>query len=102
MGNSNDKAKHMKVTDLKWHTRDDGETWSLSGDYKGVDAAGVVRRLFEIKYLGRTKGASWGERKMRWKAHDRRYWVDNPQDIPEFLDLDEAKAWVLTIITLEN
>jgi hypothetical protein len=39
---------------------------------------------------------------MRWKAHDRRYWVDSPQDIPEFLDLDEAKAWVLTIITLEN
>jgi hypothetical protein len=58
--------------------------------------------MFELQYLGRTKGVSWATRKMRWKAHDFRYWVKNPQDIPEFLDLDEAKTWVLAIITLEN
>jgi hypothetical protein len=46
--------------------------------------------------------ANWKDRKKRWKAHDHRYWVKNPQDIPEFLDLDEAKAWVLAIITLED
>jgi translation elongation factor P/translation initiation factor 5A len=56
----------MTVTDLKWHTRDDGETWTLSGDYKGVDAAGVVRRLFEVKYLGRGRGGG----PMRWKVTD--------------------------------
>ena len=88
----------MKVTDLKWHTRDDGETWTLSGDYKGVDEAGVLRRLFEVKYLGRGRGGG----PLRWKVTDRRYWIDNPEDIPEFAHVHEAKAWVETIITLEN
>ena len=101
MDHSNGEAKHMKVTDLKWHTRDDGETWTLSGDYKGEAGFCINRRMFELQYLGRTKGVSWGERKMRWKAHDRRYWVDSPQDIPEFLDLDEAKAWVDAVVRLD-
>jgi hypothetical protein len=100
MGNSNDKAKHMTVTDLKWHTRDDGETWTLSGDYKGVDAAGVVRRLFEIKYLGRTQVAFGGGYE-RWKAYDRRYWIDDPADIPEFKHVHEAKAWVEAVVRLD-
>lgn len=83
----------MKVTDLKWHTRDDGDTWTLSGGYKGV-----VRRLFEVEYLGRGRGGG----PMRWKVQDCRYWIDNPEDIPEFAHVHEAKAWVETIITLEN
>ena len=98
MGDSNGEAKHMKVTDLKWHTRDDGETWSLSGDYKGVDAAGVVRRLFEIKYLGRGRGPHG---LMRWKVYDRRYWIDDPADIPEFEHVHEAKAWVEAVVRLD-
>jgi hypothetical protein len=88
----------MKVTDLKWHTRDDGETWTLSGDCKGSDTFIVNRRLFEVKYLGRGRGGG----PLRWKVTDRRYWIDNPEDIPEFNSLDEAKAWVLSIITLEQ
>lgn len=88
----------MTVTDLKWHTRDDGETWALSGDYKGLDAAGVVRRLFEVKYLGRGRGGG----PLRWKVTDRRYWIDNPEDIPEFAHVHEAKAWVDTVVRLET
>lgn len=92
----------MTVSGLKWHLRDDGATWTLLGDYKGEAGFCINRKMFELQYLGRTKGVSWATRKMRWKAHDFRYWVKNPQDIPEFLDLDEAKTWVLAIITLEN
>ena len=88
----------MKVTDLKWRTRDDGATWTLSGDCKGSDAIIVNRKLFEVAYLGRGRGGG----PMRWKVYDHRYWVDNPEDIPEFAHVDEAKAWVETIITLEN
>jgi hypothetical protein len=102
MGNSNDKAHRMTVTDLKWHTRDDGLTWMLYGDYKGEAGFCINRKMFDLRYLGLTRAANWKDRKKRWKAQDFRYWVDNQQDIPEFLDLDEAKAWVLTIITLEN
>lgn len=87
----------MIVKNLEWHTHNDGETWSLSGDYVGVDSAGVVRRLFEVKYLGRGRGGG----PMRWKAYDRRYWVDDPQDIPEFSYLDEAKAWVEAVVRLD-
>jgi hypothetical protein len=87
----------VKVTDLKWNTRDDGATWTLSGDYKGVDAAGVVRRLFEIKYLGRGRGGG----PQRWKVYDKRYWVDDPQDIPEFAHVYEAKAWVEAVVRLD-
>jgi hypothetical protein len=88
----------MKVTDLKWHTRDDGETWTLSGDYVGVDAAGKLRRLFEIQYLGRGRGPHG---LMRWKVYDRRYWVDDPADIPEFNLVHEAKAWVEAVVRLD-
>jgi hypothetical protein len=97
MGNSNDKANHMTVTDLKWSTHDDGATWALRGDYKGIDAAGVVRRLFEIQYLGRGRGGG----PQRWKVYDRRYWVDDPQDIPEFAHVHEAKAWVEAVVRLD-
>jgi hypothetical protein len=90
----------MKITDPKWNTRYDGATWTLSGDYKGVDAAGVVRRLFEIQYLGRTQVA-FGGGHMRWKVYDKRYWVDEPQDIPEFKHIHEAKAWVEAIVRLD-
>ena len=93
----------MKVTDLKWHTRDDGATWTLTGYVNPTSDSRTITscKLFELQYLGRTKGASWGERKMRWKAHDRRYWVDSPQDIPEFLDLDEVEAWVDAVVRLD-
>lgn len=90
----------MKVTELKWHTRDDGETWTLSGDCKGSDAIIVNRRLFDVIYMGRTQVAFGGGR-MRWKVQDRRYWIEDPEDIPEFAHVHEAKAWVETIITLE-
>jgi len=100
MDNSNGEAKHMKVTDLKWHTRDDGATWTLSGDYVGVDAAGKLRRLFEIQYLGRTQVA-FGGGHMRWKAYDRRYWVEDQGDIPEFKHVHEAKAWVEAVVRLD-
>ena len=86
----------MKITDLKWHTRDDGETWTLGAKYLGEDAAGVVRRLFEVKYLGRGRGGG----PMRWKVTDRRYWIDEPEDIPEFAHVHEAKAWVDSVVRL--
>ena len=88
----------MKITDLKWHTRDDGETWALSGNYVGPDAAGKVRDMFVIRYLGRGRGGG----PMRWKVYERRYWIDNPEDIPEFAHVHEAKAWVETVVRLET
>jgi hypothetical protein len=80
----------------KWvgNERKDGGTdvWKLIID----------RRLrYSITYLGRTRAANWKDTKMRWKVQDHRD-VEGTNDIPEFLDLDEAKAWVLTIITLEQ
>jgi hypothetical protein len=79
----------------KWvgNERKDGGTdvWKLIID----------RRLrYSITYLGRTR-AAFGGGHMRWKVQDHSI-VEGPNDIPEFSDLDEAKAWVLTIITLEN
>jgi hypothetical protein len=88
----------MKIVNLNWHTRDDGATWTLSGDYVGVDAAGTLRRLFEIQYLGRGRGPHG---LMRWKVYDRRYWIDDPQDIPEFKHVHEAKAWVDAVVRLD-
>lgn len=92
----------MTVSGLRWHLRDDSSTWTLLGDYQGEAGFCINRKMFELQYLGLTMAANWKDRKKRWKAHDHRYWVKNPQDIPEFLDLDEAKAWVLAIITLED
>jgi hypothetical protein len=102
MGDSHGEAKPMKITELNWRTSDDGETWVLGGRVLDPGNRGLLdirRKLFQIQYLGRGRGPRG---LMRWKVYDKRYWVDDPQDIPEFLDLDEAKAWVLTIITLEN
>jgi hypothetical protein len=103
MGDSHGEAKHMKVTDLEWHTRDDGETWSLVGCVtQPQKTAKTARRLFEIQYLGRGRGPRGLMRGlMRWKVYDRRYWIDDPADIPEFLDLDEAKAWVEAVVRLD-
>jgi hypothetical protein len=88
----------MKVTELKWRTDNDGELWTLIGDCKGSDAIIVNRKLFEVAYLGRGRGRG----PMRWKVTDRRYWIDNPEDIPEFDHVHEAKAWVDTVVRLET
>ena len=72
--------------------RNDGliEVWKLFID----------RRLqYSITYLGRTRVA-FGGGHMRWKVQDHKD-VEGHNDIPEFNSLDEAKAWVTSIITLE-
>lgn len=62
----------------------------------------IDRRVrFSLTYLGLTRAANWADRKQRWKAQDHRQ-VEGLNDIPEFHDLDEAKAWVLSILTLEH
>ena len=79
-----------QVAANRWITHDGGFTYKLITD----------RRLrYSITYLGRTQVAFGGGR-MRWKVQNHRD-VEGPNDIPEFHDLDEAKAWVLAIITLE-
>ena len=90
----------MKVTDLKWHNHDSGATWTLIGNYIGKYAAGKGRDMFVIRYLGRTQVAFGGGHE-RWKAYDLRYWVED-QEEHEFKHVHEAKAWVLSIVTLEN
>jgi hypothetical protein len=87
----------MNITELNWRTDNDGETWTLSGDYKGEAGFGINRRLFELQYLGRGRGGG----PQRWKVYDRRYWVDDPQDIPEFAHVHEAKAWVEAVVRLD-
>jgi hypothetical protein len=37
---------------------------------------------------------------MRWKVQDHKD-VEGPNDIPEFNDLNEAKAWVETVVRLD-
>jgi hypothetical protein len=37
---------------------------------------------------------------MRWKVQDHKA-VEGANDIPEFLDLDEAKAWVEAVVRLD-
>lgn len=74
-----------------WSSNHDGSVWKLVVD----------RRLrYSITYLGRTQVA-FGGGQMRWKVQNHRN-VEGPNDIPEFHDLDEAKAWVLAINTLEQ
>jgi hypothetical protein len=99
VGQQECRGADVIVTDLKWHTRDNGETWALSGDYKGEDAAGKVRDMFVIRYLGRTQVAFGGGHE-RWKAYDRRYWVED-QEEHEFAHVHEAKAWVEAVVRLD-
>jgi hypothetical protein len=100
MDHSNDKAKPMKITELNWRTSDDGETWILSGYVTTTVRTRALRRLFELQYLGRTRVAFGGGHE-RWKVYDRRYWIDDPQDIPEFNFVHEAKAWVEAVVRLD-
>jgi hypothetical protein len=60
----------------------------------------IDRRLaYSITYLGRTRVA-FGGGHMRWKVQDHST-VEGPNDIPEFNDLDEAKAWVEAVVRLD-
>ncbi len=92
----------MKIDRLNWRTDNYGETWVLGGQV--IDHSGglleIRRKLFEIQYLGRTQVAFGGGHE-RWKVYDRRYWIDDPQDIPEFKHVHEAKAWVETVVRLD-
>ncbi len=90
----------MKIKELTWTTHDDGETWLLTAIVAGSDKLWVRRKLFEVTYLGRTQVAFGGGRE-RWKVYDRRYWIDDPEDIPEFAHSYEAKAWVDSVVRLE-
>ena len=102
MGDSHGEAKHMKIDRLNWRTDNDGETWILGGLVTDPGNRGLLdirRKLFEIKYLGRGRGPHG---LMRWKVYDKRYWVDNPQDIPEFEHVHEAKAWVEAVVRLDQ
>ena len=75
----------------RWTTNANLDVWKLVID----------RRLrYSITYLGRTQVA-FGGGLMRWKIQHHHY-IEGPNDIPEFNDLEEAKAWVLAIIKLEN
>jgi hypothetical protein len=91
----------MKITELNWWTGNDGETWFLGGFVLGSDNKWVRRRLFEIQYLGRTQVAFGGGHE-QWKVYDRRYWVDDSQDIPGFAYVHEAKAWVEAVVRLDQ
>jgi hypothetical protein len=90
----------MKIDRLNWRTDNDGETWILGGFVSGSDKLAIRRKLFELQYLGRTRVAFGGGHE-RWKVYDRRYWVDDPQDIPEFKHVHEAKAWVDAVVRLD-
>jgi hypothetical protein len=93
----------MKITDLKWTTNNDGETWTLTGYVNPTSDSRTIttRRLFELQYLGRTRVALGGGYE-RWQVYDRRYWVDDPHDPPEFSDLDEVKAWVEAVVRIDQ
>lgn len=81
-----------RVAAQRWITHDGGFTHKLIVN-------NAHRYSHSITYLGRTQVAFGGGR-MRWKVQDHRN-VEGPNDIPEFPNLDEAKAWVLAITTLE-
>ena len=69
-----------------WLSLNDGQTWRLVVD----------RRLrASISYLGRTQVAFGGGR-MRWKV-DYHKDVQDVNDIPEFDDVDKAKAWAIAL-----
>jgi hypothetical protein len=93
----------MKITELKWRkwrTESEDEVWTLSGYVTTTERTRALRRLFELQYLGRTQVA-FGGGHMRWKVYDRRYWIDDPADIPEFEHVHEAKAWVEAVVRLD-
>jgi hypothetical protein len=92
----------MKITDIEWRTYNSGETWTLVAHVTPTSDTRTVarRRLFELQYLGRTQVAFGGGHE-RWKVYDRRYWIDDPQDIPEFKHVHEAKAWVEAVVRLD-
>jgi hypothetical protein len=90
----------MNITELNWWTDNDGETWIISAYITTTERTRARRRLFELQYLGRTQVAFGGGHE-RWKVYDRRYWVDEPQDIPEFKHVHEAKAWVEAVVRLD-
>jgi hypothetical protein len=94
----------MKIEHLKWvgNERKDGGTdvWTLHGNVSDGNLGYARRKLFDIAYLGRTHVA-FGGGHMRWQVYDRRYWVDEYlEQIPEFPDVEEAKAWVDTVVRL--
>lgn len=95
----------MIPTELEWvgNNRKDGgsDVWTLHGVVRVANSPPLVqRKLFDIAYLGRTRVA-FGGGHMRWQVYDRRYWVDDYlEHTPEFHSLDEAKAWVETIVRL--
>jgi hypothetical protein len=96
----------MKIEGLNWRTDNDGETWIL-GAYvtdtvtpRNPMTLSIRRRLFEIRYFGRTQVAFGGGHE-RWKVYDRRYWIDDPADIPEFKHIHEAEAWAEAVIRLD-
>lgn len=85
----------MKIKELNWNTNNEGETWTLSGFVSGVRVG-----LYDVMYMGRTQVAFGGGRE-RWQVYDRRYWIDDPEHIPEFAHSYEAKAWVDAVVRLE-
>lgn len=90
----------MKIKELTWTTHNQGDTWTLTAHVSGSDSRPVIRKLFDVTYLGRTQVAFGGGRE-HWKVYDRRYWIDDPEDIPEFAHSYEAKAWVDSVVRLE-
>lgn len=93
----------MKITNLEWRTNNDGELWTLSGviPLPRQPEMTVTRKLFDVMCMGSTRVAFGGGRE-RWKVFDRRYWIDDPEDIPEFAHFHEAKDWVDTVVRLET
>jgi hypothetical protein len=91
----------VKTTELKWRTDNDGETWVLDAYVSGSEKLRIRRRLFELQYLGRTRVAFGGGYE-RWQVYDRRYWIDDPADIPEFKHVHEAKAWVEAVVRIDQ
>lgn len=91
----------MKIVSLEWKTTNDGETWTLTGFVSGADNQFRLRKLFDVMYMGRTRVAFGGDRE-RWMVQDRRFWVEDPEYMPEFAHVHEAKAWVDAVVRLET
>ena len=76
-------------------------TWQAN-DRGDVIKLFINRKLrYSLTYLGLTRAGLWADRKQRWKVQDHSN-VEGLNDIPEFHDLDDAKAWCLSIVTLES